>query len=131
MADETQWTERSWPGIPRRIIDHATARALVPDATDDGHEGTDAWFLPIPGGTAAVAKNSGSIHETSEQFGTVKEAAASFRTYWPAGLAAEHQAALDLAAYFAAKRGESVVLNYRPDPTEEPVLSEGAGSAEA
>jgi hypothetical protein len=133
MAD-TKWTERHWPDTPRFITDHVTARALVPDAIEEVHEDRDAWLWhTTAGSTVAVAKANGSVHETSQQFASLKESAASFRLYWPSGLAAEHQAGVDLMAYIAAKRGESVVLAYRPDPTERPTLpdSNGAGPAEA
>ncbi|HEY3956047.1 MAG TPA: hypothetical protein VGM53_21965 [Streptosporangiaceae bacterium] len=115
MAD-TEWAERHWPGTPVRILDHATARALVPDATDEGHEDRDAWLFHTTGGAvAAVAKTLGSVHETRQSFTSLSEAAVSFRAYWPSGLAAEHQAGVDLMDYFARKRGEAVALNYQPD----------------
>jgi hypothetical protein len=115
-ATTAEWDERQWPDNPRQVTEHTTARALVPDATGEGYEDRDSWLWHTTSGSvAAVARANGSVHETRHPFGSLKDAAVSFRAYWPAGLAAEHQAGIDLENYIAAKRGELIAVNHYSD----------------
>lgn len=113
MTDQPQphWAERSWPIQPVTLTDIHAACALVPDMARDAFSSRDAWFWHTSTGTGrvvAVAKVTGSVHESTVPFDTLADAAEDFRTYWPAGLIAEHIGAEAWMTHVAAKSGHPI-----------------------
>jgi hypothetical protein len=113
MNDQPQphWAERSWPIQPVILTDLHTACALVPHMTRDAFSSPDAWFWQSkisPGHVVAVARITGSVHESTIPFDSLPDAAEDFRTHWPAGLMAEHLGAEGWMAHVAARNGQPI-----------------------
>jgi hypothetical protein len=116
-APERHWTARYWPNPRITIREQQAARASVPDAAGDPYEDRNAWFWPTTDGlVAAVTKITGSVHISTQPFGTLRDAAADFTVYWPAGLFWEDQGARDWMDYLARKYASGDEPRYRPPP---------------